>query len=410
MAAKKPGNVITFPAPQKQPGRERYKKRADGRYQTSVRYTDADGQPHRKFFYGETQTQARQQAADFRRALQSGQAVDDMDIRTADWVTRFLALRRAKDARRETTRTYDTYRREAQRLTAAVGSKRLRDIRTSDIQTILNARAGLSKNAIRCTYAKIRQIFEVARFDRIITYNPCDGCTLPTGSVGSHRALDPWERDLITSSWQGHRTGLAAMIMLYAGLRRGEVTAINWSHINLSAGVIRVTEAVAYQVNAPIQKSTKTIAGVREVPIVKPLRDALEAFPEPRTGYLWPSAAGVQLTESACKRAWQSYITYLSNLRNGCSYRWAKDKSAWVPVGIRTHDLRHTYCTMLYDAGVDVKRAQSLMGHKDLAVTMGIYTHLSDARKQKSDDLLHAYFEKDVKPAVIPSLPPSIFP
>ena len=45
------------------------------------------------------------------------------------------------------------------------------------------------------------------------------------------------------------------------------------------------------------------------------------------------------------------------------------------------HQLRHTYATMLYDADVDVKTAQKLLGHKDLSVTMKIYTNLSEKKE-----------------------------
>ncbi len=46
------------------------------------------------------------------------------------------------------------------------------------------------------------------------------------------------------------------------------------------------------------------------------------------------------------------------------------------------HQLRHTYSSMLYDAGVDPKSAQKFLGHADLQVTLKIYTHLS---KEKED-------------------------
>lgn len=57
------------------------------------------------------------------------------------------------------------------------------------------------------------------------------------------------------------------------------------------------------------------------------------------------------------------------------------------------YDLRHTYCTMLYDADVDVKTAQYLMGHKTLDMTMRIYTHLSKQKQQRSYDKLMNAFE-----------------
>ena len=47
------------------------------------------------------------------------------------------------------------------------------------------------------------------------------------------------------------------------------------------------------------------------------------------------------------------------------------------------HDLRYTYATILYDAGVDVLTAAALLGHDDVSVTMGIYTQLSHGKKKE---------------------------
>ena len=55
------------------------------------------------------------------------------------------------------------------------------------------------------------------------------------------------------------------------------------------------------------------------------------------------------------------------------------------------HCLRHTYCTMLYEAGVDAVAAKELMGHADIKTTLGIYTHLSETHKTASAALLDAY-------------------
>ena len=59
---------------------------------------------------------------------------------------------------------------------------------------------------------------------------------------------------------------------------------------------------------------------------------------------------------------------------------------------VQMYDLRHTYCSMLYDADVDVKTAQYLMGHATLEMTLKIYTHLSEQKKQRSYEKLMKYF------------------
>ena len=55
--------------------------------------------------------------------------------------------------------------------------------------------------------------------------------------------------------------------------------------------------------------------------------------------------------------------------------------------------LRHTFCTMLYFAGVDVLTAQQQMGHSDAKTTLGIYTHLDSIHKRKQMSKLDDYLE-----------------
>ena len=60
---------------------------------------------------------------------------------------------------------------------------------------------------------------------------------------------------------------------------------------------------------------------------------------------------------------------------------------------ITAHMLRHTYATILYDAGVDIKTAQRYLGHADVQTTLKIYTHLSETKQAQSLDALHVHFD-----------------
>ena len=50
------------------------------------------------------------------------------------------------------------------------------------------------------------------------------------------------------------------------------------------------------------------------------------------------------------------------------------------------HALRHTYCRILYDAGVDVKTAQQLMRHHDVRLTLDTYAQF-DLEKKKRESV-----------------------
>lgn len=59
------------------------------------------------------------------------------------------------------------------------------------------------------------------------------------------------------------------------------------------------------------------------------------------------------------------------------------------------HSLRHTYASILYEAGVDTLTAKELLGHSDVKTTMGIYTHLSERGKKHSISKLDDFFRKE---------------
>lgn len=51
---------------------------------------------------------------------------------------------------------------------------------------------------------------------------------------------------------------------------------------------------------------------------------------------------------------------------------------------ITPHVFRHTFCTNMANAGMDIKSLQYLMGHSDAAITMNVYTHASYASAEES--------------------------
>ena len=69
-----------------------------------------------------------------------------------------------------------------------------------------------------------------------------------------------------------------------------------------------------------------------------------------------------------------------------------------IPMMIETftpHELRHTFCTSLFEAGVDALTAKEQMGHADIQTTLSIYTHLSSQHKDKQADKMEAYYDEE---------------
>ena len=62
-----------------------------------------------------------------------------------------------------------------------------------------------------------------------------------------------------------------------------------------------------------------------------------------------------------------------------------------------TGNIHNTFCTMLYNADVDIKTAQAVLGHSDVSVTLSIYTHLAEKQKKRSIDKLNDYVKNEIK-------------
>ena len=126
------------------------------------------------------------------------------------------------------------------------------------------------------------------------------------------------------------------------------------------------------------------------------------------TLYVVHTASGGRMTNIAWRRLWESYMSDLNAL-----YGWkGADKYATrkkdengnargaLPIIIKTftpHELRHTFCTLLYLAGVDVLTARDQMGHASVQVTQEIYTHLDANCKAKKMEALDAYLSASNK-------------
>lgn len=56
----------------------------------------------------------------------------------------------------------------------------------------------------------------------------------------------------------------------------------------------------------------------------------------------------------------------------------------WKTFDVRPHDLRHSFCTMIRDAGVDIKLAVKWMGHADEKMILKIYDHITQYRTEQA--------------------------
>ena len=258
-----------------------------------------------------------------------------------------------------------------------IGNYRLKDIRPIHLQRILNSRADNSQSYIRLIYVVIADAFKTARKNGLILSDPSEAVTIPKGrQPDKRRALTPKERHFVLLTCEKHRAGLFYLIMLYCGLRPGEVAALQWRCVDLKSRVLNVDSAL--KPDGSIGQPTSS-AGIRKVPIPGELATRLESEPKHTPfDFVCTNAHGGQLKPSAVRQQWKSF-THQLNIEMGCqTFRGELLPPFPVADDLVPYCLRHTYCTDLQAAGVPLNVARELMGHADISVTSKIYTHSSD--------------------------------
>ncbi len=159
------------------------------------------------------------------------------------------------------------------RLLPHFGPSKLSDVRPGDVQDFADRllAEGLDASTIHNALMPLRAIFRrhLARGD--VGLNPVSGVELPAVRGKRDRIITPAEAaSLIAAAPSEDRALWAAAF--YSGLRVGELRALDWSHLDLAAGLIHVERSWDDREGFIDPKSR---AGRRKVPIPAALRDHL---------------------------------------------------------------------------------------------------------------------------------------
>lgn len=323
------------------------KKRKDGYYQKKVTF---NGTP--KIFYGKSLAEINKKIT----AYQTGE--QKKKTPRFDYVAEMWAKEHAEEI------PYSTWlkcgRREYTYAKEYFGKQKIENIYPDDISEYLKhlARKDYSQKTVSAYRNILSQIFRYAKRKRYIESNPVDDVRTPRNLPKNPRHMPSDDIiDVVNQMTSGFE--FIAYFLLYTGLRKSEALALTYDDIDRKRKTITVNKRVVYERNNPsIVQGNKTEAGTRTVIL---LDRVLALLPEGKTGYIFGNSDGSLIT----KRQEQC--------------RWEKIQKKYG-IKFTAHQLRHAYATMLFEAGISEKDAQSLMGHSDIHITHQIYTDIREKR------------------------------
>jgi integrase len=228
-----------------------------------------------------------------------------------------------------------------------------------------------------------------------ISVNPTANLRLPTPTGRRERAISPGEAEELLAALPEEDRALWATA-LYAGLRRGELRALRWTDVDLDANVIGVERSWDEKEGAIEPKSEK---GRRRAPIPASLRRLLleHKLRSGRDGdaFVFGRRADRPFTPTHVRdralAAWERANTE----------RKDEGRPELRPVGL--HELRHSYVSLMHDAGFSLERIGDYVGHSSTYM-VDRYGHLLDGHEAEAAERFEQYLARAIVPPVASTL------
>jgi integrase len=323
-----------------------------------------------------TKRQAQIECARVISEIQTGATIEPSRMTVAQFLDLWLEHIKPKVAPRtherygEIVRTY---------LTPAFGPTWLTKLQAIAISAayaamLANGRSkgngGLSARSVHHCHRILSQALRQAVRWRMLLRNPCDDVDPPRVE---RRVLKVWDVATMAEALERARSLRIFVPMLLAGmlgLRRGEIAALRWRHIDLDAAQVAVVESFEQTRQGIRIKAPKSGRG-RKVMLPARAVEELRAWRMKQAQELL--SLGIRLNDDG----------FVCGGENGqpiqpqsLTHAWHRFLAGTGLPRLRFHDLRHSHATHMLAAGVHPKIASERLGHATVGLTLDTYSHV----------------------------------
>lgn len=310
--------------------------------------------------------------------------------------------------------THMNYGSKVKRINEHIGDICLQELRPRDVDHMILAMS--RERAAYTTLVTIKTILHTALQyavypAELIPSNPANAIRVPKSApknVTVRHMITEDKMDTLMEKYPfGHPLHVPFALAYHTGMRMGEILGLTWDDIDFEKGSIRVRRQLIYA------------EGYKGV------------LAPPKT----PSSSRLILIDSkliGLLRRWKSHQEALGMLEDDYCYVYVDEKSAvhnisdTLPVhpalkrvdmvctddhghfmsrgrmiyharkeGINMHSFRHTHATLLAENGAPAKDVAARLGQKNVNITLNTYTHVTDAMRESTRDILESLSQKD---------------
>lgn len=249
-----------------------------------------------------------------------------------------------------------------------LANKPITKITGLELQEFLNTISALRQR--EHLYVHLKDIFNKAHINGIIKDNPMRLVVIPKKEKKQRRALTQEEQALLITACKSNPYGNFYKILLFSGMRRGELLALEVSDVNFGNKTITISKTLN-----DLGKITTTKTGKdRTIPIFNNLETPLkEEIQKVKQGRLF------NVTE------------------NPVAVNFNRIKKAINVNDVTIHSLRHTFATNCLEAGIPTKQVQQWLGHSNTQITLDTYSHISTKFEEQNTEILNNFLKNDTK-------------
>lgn len=194
---------------------------------------------------------------------------------------------------------------------------------------------------------------------RMIAANPAASVEAPKAKrkVKTTTLSEAQLSDLLRASQAWGATGRICRAIVYTGMRRGEACGVQWQDVDLRAGTVTIRRQVAMVGAIPHVSPVKTEKAARTITLPAALLEELRPLQGAPTAWVFPNQYG----------------------RNRNPDQLSKDVRELfdgIDLDFSLHDLRHAHATYLLQQKQPIKAVSERLGHSNVQITLGIYTHV----------------------------------
>jgi integrase len=359
----------------------RVKKRGDGRYRSSFMVNGK-----RYYVYADKQSELKAAEQAKREEIEKKAYTKGADLTIEEFFERYQSAR--ESTVKENTMYIQGCRfKKIQNVCYAEGQRfgalKLSEIEPEHIRVLQRElKNTMTTKSVNLYVALVGSILNVAVNERIIAWNPCTAIkdlrrTEPKAADNIHRALTREETTAFFKAAESINAWYLRMyiVLLHTGLRIGEAAAI--TPLDIRDGVLHISKTVTNgREGVHIGETPKTESGNREIPLDKEAQAAIKEQIDINTDIF---DNGIRQLNKTIFRTPRGSVTGTTSPR----VEMTKICTAAKVERFTPHCFRHTFATRAVESGMNYKTLQTLLGHSNINMTLGLYAHVTEETKEK---------------------------